>query len=70
MGVMPVDKAISWPSSQESCQSALVQSLAAMGCDPSTANQAPLEGRAVDQAPVLLAVTWLKNEQLSASHTG
>jgi len=61
---VPVDKAISWPLSQER----LAHPPA--GTDDSasalflTCSEAPIQRKAVDQAPVLLASGWLKNEQL------
>jgi hypothetical protein len=51
---MPVDKAISWPLSQEKSNTLQIKALRAAPRPMSIPNQAPLEGKAVDQAPVLL----------------
>ncbi|ANI52444.1 hypothetical protein PDR5_07140 [Pseudomonas sp. DR 5-09] len=55
LGVVPVDKAISWPLSQER-RWLLFASLWRRACESnSVACTAPLEGKAFDQAPVLPA---------------
>ncbi|MEO4016564.1 MULTISPECIES: hypothetical protein [Pseudomonas] len=51
-----MDKAISWPLSQEKSKALQVKALKAATRPMSIPNQAPLEGNAVDQAPVLLRV--------------
>jgi hypothetical protein len=53
---MPVDKAIFWPLSQENSTALQAKALKTAPCPMSIPNQAPLEGNAVDQAPVLLRV--------------
>jgi hypothetical protein len=53
---MPVDKAISWPLSQESSKALQVKALKMAPRSMLIPNQAPLEGKAVDPAPVLLRV--------------
>jgi hypothetical protein len=53
---MPVDKAISWPLSQEKPNALQIKALRAAPRPMSIPNQAPLEGNAVDQASVLLRV--------------
>jgi hypothetical protein len=63
LGVVPVDKAISWPLSQEPVKR--------LPGDPSRRATkvklprfvAPIKRKAFDQAPVLLVKFWLKNEQ-------
>jgi hypothetical protein len=65
---MPVDKAISWPLSQESRQSLQARLSRTRHCYLSRLSQALLQGKPIDQAPVLLVGSWLKNEQLLASH--
>ncbi|MHC8383847.1 hypothetical protein [Pseudomonas sp. LB3P14] len=51
-----MDKAISWPLSQESSKVLQVKALKTAPRPMSIPNPAPLEGKAVDQAPVLLKV--------------
>jgi hypothetical protein len=60
---MPVDKAISWPLSQEIGKSLLAQPLRTLPRPLPTPGEAPLEGKVLDQAPVLRAINWSKNEQ-------
>jgi hypothetical protein len=50
---MPVNKAIFWPLSQEISQSPVGKGFAGTQATVSRMIQAPLEGEAVDQAPVL-----------------
>jgi hypothetical protein len=50
---MPVDKAISWPLSQEKSNALQIKALRTTPRPMSIPHQAPLEGNAVDQAPVL-----------------
>jgi len=50
---MPVDKAIFWPLSQEFSQSLAGKGFAGAAGTVSLMNQAPREGKVVDQAPVL-----------------
>jgi hypothetical protein len=58
-----VDEAISWPLSQERLhsQSASADSSASAGV--LSFYRAPIQRKAIEQAPVLLALRWLKNEQ-------
>ncbi|MHC8409412.1 hypothetical protein ACYZTR_04365 [Pseudomonas sp. Hz4] len=67
---MPEDKAISWPLSQESSKALQVKALKMAPRLMSIPNQAPLESKAVDQAPLFAQGVWSKNEQLTASHAG
>jgi len=60
---MPVDKAISWPFSQEIDKSLLAQALRTLPQPIPTPGEAPLEGNVFYQAPVLRAINWSKNEQ-------
>jgi hypothetical protein len=53
MGDMPVDKAIFWPLSQEFPRNPAGGALRGASGSVSRLNQAPLEGEAVDQAPLL-----------------
>jgi hypothetical protein len=53
---MPVDKAISWPLSQEKSNTLQIKALRTAPRPMSIPNQALLEGNAVVQAPVLLRV--------------
>jgi hypothetical protein len=64
-----VDKAISWPLSQERLrsQSASADSSALAGV--LSFYRAPIQRKAIEQAPVLPACSWLKNEQLPESQT-
>ncbi|WP_157214321.1 hypothetical protein [Pseudomonas sp. GM18] len=58
-----MDKAISWPLSQEIDKSPLAQALRTLPRPIPIPGEAPLEGKPFDQAPVLRAINWLKNEQ-------
>ncbi|CAI8768538.1 hypothetical protein ABH908_001087 [Pseudomonas frederiksbergensis] len=58
-----MDKAISWPLSQEIDKSPLAQALRTLSRPIPTPKEAPLEGKVFDQAPVLRAINWSKNEQ-------
>jgi hypothetical protein len=49
-----VNKAISWPLSQESSQATLIKALGAMSAPVSFLTKAPLGGRRVVEAPILL----------------
>jgi hypothetical protein len=60
---MPVDKAISWPLSQEIDKSLLAQALRTLPRPIPIPGEAPLEGKPFDQAPVLRVINWSKNEQ-------
>jgi hypothetical protein len=53
---MPVDKAISWPLSQENSKALQAKALKVTPRPMSIPTPAPLEGKAVHQAPVLLRV--------------
>jgi hypothetical protein len=67
---MPVDKAISWPLSQESRKALKAKALSTrLGAVP-IQTQAPVESKAVDQARFLPVTIWSKNEQPRASHAG
>ncbi|MBK5397794.1 hypothetical protein JFU47_13950 [Pseudomonas sp. TH39(2020)] len=59
-----MDKAISWPLSQEKSKALQIKALKGVPCPMSIPNQAPLEGKAVDQAPVLLRVFGQKTSNL------
>ncbi|MHC8322426.1 hypothetical protein ACYZT4_17330 [Pseudomonas sp. GB2N2] len=67
---MPVDKAISWPLSQENFKFPPVEVLGTRFGDFSVLQWAPDQGVAPDQAPVLRIGNCSKNEQLTASHAG
>ncbi|MCP1441800.1 hypothetical protein J3D54_000932 [Pseudomonas sp. GGS8] len=58
-----MDKAISWPLSQEMSESLLAQALRTLPRPIPIHGEAPLEGKPFDQAPVLRAMNWSKNEQ-------
>ncbi|WP_223484009.1 hypothetical protein [Pseudomonas sp. A-RE-19] len=58
-----MDKAISWPLSQENGKTALAEALWTGPRLISIPNPAPLEGTFFDQAPLLRAMSWSKNEQ-------
>jgi hypothetical protein len=53
---MPVDKTISWSLSQEKSKALQIKALRTAPRPMSIPNLAPLEGKAVDRAPVLLRV--------------
>jgi hypothetical protein len=67
---MPVDKAISWPLSQENSIVLLAKALRTVAGDMSMPISAPLEGKAIDMAPFLRIKDWLKNDQSDAGHAG
>jgi hypothetical protein len=67
---MPVDKAISWPLSQENSKALLAKALRTLVGDVSMPISAPLEGKAVDLALFLRIQCWSKNDQFGASHAG
>ncbi|MGG7556332.1 MULTISPECIES: hypothetical protein [Pseudomonas] len=58
-----MDKAISWPLSQEIGKSLLAQALRTLPRPIPIPGEAPLEGKPFDQAPVLRVINWSKNEQ-------
>ncbi|WP_181150628.1 hypothetical protein [Pseudomonas frederiksbergensis] len=58
-----MDKAISWPLSQENDKTLLAWALPMVPHPMSIPNQAPLEGKPLDQAPILRGINWSKNEQ-------
>ncbi|MGF6327128.1 hypothetical protein ABH909_000006 [Pseudomonas sp. BS3782 TE3695] len=58
-----MDKAISWPLSQEIGKALLASGLWTVPCLIRIANQAPFESTFFDQAPLLRAIDWSKNEQ-------
>jgi len=65
---MPVDKAISWPLSQEKSKALLAAAFRTLVGDVSRPISAPLEGKAIDMAPFLRIKVWLKNDQSDAGH--
>jgi hypothetical protein len=67
---MPVDKAISWPLSQENRKSLLAKAFRAGPRHLSILDQALLGGKVLDQALILLVGYWSKNEQHAAAYAG
>ena len=65
-----MDKAISWPLSQENRKSLCVKALRTAPHYLSLPGQALLEGKVLDQAPILPAGCWSKNEQQAATYAG
>jgi hypothetical protein len=67
---MPVDKAISWPLSQEKSKTLRVEALRAVLRARLCIDPALLKGGTIEQALFLTWFGWSKNEQRIASHAG
>ncbi|MCU1763904.1 hypothetical protein NTD84_29840 [Pseudomonas sp. 14P_8.1_Bac3] len=65
-----MDKAISWPLSQENFKTLPTQALSTEPRQAASQYWAPLQGEAVDLALFLPIGFWSKNEQHHASHAG
>ncbi|MEO8641640.1 hypothetical protein [Pseudomonas sp.] len=59
-----MDKAISWPLSQEKSKALQIKALRVAPRPMSIPDQAPLEGKALDPAPVLFGVFGQKTSKL------
>jgi hypothetical protein len=68
--VVPVDKAISWPFSQERVATLVVGSWRAAPGTILILYRAPLGGAGHARAPISPASIWLKNEQRAAAYAG
>ncbi|WP_462028702.1 hypothetical protein [Pseudomonas sp. RT6P73] len=65
-----MDKAISWPLGQENRKSLVAEALRTGPRHFSNPDQALLGGKVFDQALILLAGNWSKNEQHAATYAG
>jgi hypothetical protein len=67
---MPVDKAISWPLSQENSNNPESQAVEPMPGRQRLPIRAPTRGRALDDAVISRMNIWLKIDQSAATHAG
>ncbi|MCK1794012.1 hypothetical protein L9059_28290 [Pseudomonas sp. TNT19] len=65
-----MDKAISWPLSQENSKRPETKALDSMPDRQRLPILAPLRGKAIDHAVISRIGIWLKIDQSTATHTG